>query len=141
MPGIVCRRAKGRIVNTLSAGGGGGIYLVSLNKGNFKSILLLFKKLIRISLLLTIMTNPIFFNIFRIVFIKNEKLSNNNNRNVRRPEGKHIHESPEDLFVFFEPRVMDPKTDFKVALNDSRLRPVGVWAVDEELVIRPLRAP
>jgi hypothetical protein len=53
----------------------------------------------------------------------------------------NIHESPLALFVFFEPRVMEPKTDLRVALSDSRLRPVGVWAVDDELVIRPLRAP
>ena len=51
----------------------------------------------------------------------------------------NIHESA--LAVFLDPRVMEPKTDLRVALSVSRLRPVGVWAVDEELVIRPLRAP
>lgn len=52
-----------------------------------------------------------------------------------------VHESPLAFAVFFEPSEMEPKTDLRVALNDSRLRPVGVWAADDELVIRPLRAP
>lgn len=136
MLGIVRRK---RSVNTLSAWG--GYILFSLNRANVIHFSYTFIRTSLLTILERRVLSGFFVHIAPLLFTERKKKKYIIKRRLNRRWRQNIHDSPVVLFVFFDPRLMEPKTDLRVALNDSKLRPVGVWAVEDELVIRPLRAP